>query len=68
MVDGDPFTDFDTLINTVAVLRGGVLFEQADLVDAFDAPSSSSAPSAEEWLDVSRQLRREGCCDPETHF
>jgi imidazolonepropionase-like amidohydrolase/Tol biopolymer transport system component len=66
VVDGDPFTDFDTLIRTVAVLRGGVLFEQADLVDAFDTARSYGASSAEEWLEVSRHLRREGCCDPHT--
>ncbi len=64
IIDGDPFTDFDTLIRTVAVLRGGTLFEQADLVSAFDAVRPFSASSAEEWLEVSRHLRREGCCDP----
>jgi hypothetical protein len=69
-VDGDPFTDFDTLIRTVAVLRGGVPFEQADLVDAFDSvrrsEATSEATSEAESLEVSRQLRREGCCDPGT--
>ncbi|MFH0518123.1 amidohydrolase family protein [Streptomyces sp. M41] len=72
VVDGDPFTDFATLIRTVAVLRGGVLFKQADLVDAFDTPDtrrSSPQPShptgAEYWLQVGRRMRREGCCDPE---
>jgi Tol biopolymer transport system component len=68
VVDGDPFTDFDTLIRTVAVLRGGVHFEQADLVDAFDSVRrsgvSSDATSEAEWLGVSEQMRREGCCDP----
>ncbi|MDH6611924.1 Tol biopolymer transport system component [Streptomyces sp. SAI-208] len=68
VVDGDPFTDFDTLIRTVAVLRGGVLFEQADLVAAFESArptgSSSGSASDEQWLRVSRELRREGCCDP----
>jgi Tol biopolymer transport system component len=74
IVDGDPFTDFDTLVRTVAVLRGGVPFEQADLVGAFDSVrrsgTSSEAPSGTsshaDWLAVSRQLRREGCCDPGT--
>ncbi|MGI5373463.1 amidohydrolase family protein [Streptomyces sp. CA-251387] len=61
VVDGDPFTDFATLIRTVAVLRGGVPFEQAELVDAFDAGSEGRA--AEEWLEVSRRMRREGCCE-----
>ncbi|MFD3502461.1 amidohydrolase family protein [Streptomyces sp. NPDC058676] len=70
VVDGDPFTDFATLIRTVAVLRGGVLFEQADLVDAFDAATVRRAvppESAEDyWLEVSRIMRREGCCDPQS--
>ncbi|MFI7415079.1 amidohydrolase family protein [Streptomyces sp. NPDC049627] len=67
VVDGDPFTDFATLIRTVAVLRGGVPFERAELVasfgalDAFDAGTERRV--AEEWLEVSRRMRREGCCD-----
>ncbi|MET9832082.1 amidohydrolase family protein [Streptomyces sp. NPDC006385] len=71
VVAGDPFTDFATLIRTVAVLRGGVLFQQADLVDDFGPagarradPESSPPPRAEDWLEVSRRMRREGCCDP----
>ncbi|WP_405813525.1 amidohydrolase family protein [Streptomyces sp. NBC_01390] len=71
MVDGDPFTDFDTLIRTVGVLRGGIPFEQADLVDAFpSATARHHAPqrsaSGEDWLEVSRHMRREGCCSPES--
>ncbi|WP_405577922.1 amidohydrolase family protein [Streptomyces sp. NBC_01092] len=61
VVDGDPFTDFATLIRTAAVLRGGVLFEQSDLVDAFDPATGRRAQ--EKWLEVSRRMRREGCCD-----
>ncbi|TXS48042.1 amidohydrolase [Streptomyces sp. uw30] len=61
VVDGDPFTDFATLIRTAAVLRGGVLFEQSDLVDAFGAGSGRHVK--EKWLEVSRRMRREGCCD-----
>jgi imidazolonepropionase-like amidohydrolase len=70
LVDGDPFTDFAELIRTVAVLRGGVLFEQSDLVDAFDGSDGSDGSdavterrAAEEWLEVSRRMRREGCCE-----
>jgi Tol biopolymer transport system component/imidazolonepropionase-like amidohydrolase len=70
LVDGDPFTDFTDLIRTAAVLRGGVLFEQSDLVGAFDAASvrgeSTGAAANERWLEVSRHMRREGCCDPST--
>ncbi|MDO0917179.1 amidohydrolase family protein [Streptomyces sp. DT2A-34] len=61
IVDGDPFTDFATLIRTAAVLRGGVLFEQADLVGAFDSAAERNVE--EEWLEVSHRMRREGCCD-----
>lgn len=68
VVDGDPITDFDTLIRTVVVLRGGVPFERAGLVDAFDSVRrsgvSSDVTSEAEWLGVSEQMRREGCCDP----
>ncbi|KUO05324.1 amidohydrolase family protein [Streptomyces caeruleatus] len=73
VVDGDPFTDFTEVVRTAAVLRGGVLFEQSDLVDAFDAFDVSDGSdasdvmatrrAAEEWLEVSRRMRREGCCD-----
>lgn len=59
VVDGDPFADFDHLVRTVAVVRGGVRFEQADLVDAFE-----QVPYAGDWLEVSRRMRRDGCCDP----
>ncbi|MFE7276557.1 amidohydrolase family protein [Streptomyces sp. NPDC057623] len=67
LVDGDPFTDFAELVRTVAVLRGGVLFEQSDLVGAFAASDASEAATerraAEDWLEVSRRMRREGCCE-----
>lgn len=66
VVDGDPFTDFSTLIRTSAVLRGGIPFEQADLVDAFESPSVRRHDPQQDWLEVSRQMRREGCCDPES--
>ncbi|GAB2852612.1 hypothetical protein GCM10027074_19320 [Streptomyces deserti] len=71
IVDGDPFSDFDTLIRTAAVLRGGVLVEQAELVDAFGSDTarrydSRRSASAEDWLEVSRHMRREGCCDPQS--
>nr|WP_107911632.1 amidohydrolase family protein [Streptomyces chartreusis] len=61
VVDGDPFTDFATLIRTAAVLRGGVLFEQSDLVGDFATDAGRHVK--EKWLEVSRLMRREGCCD-----
>ncbi|MDT0321645.1 amidohydrolase family protein [Streptomyces millisiae] len=65
VVDGDPFTDFSSLVRTVAVLRGGVPVEQAALVAAFaDAPGPrTGAALAEDWREVGRLMRREGCCD-----
>ncbi|WP_404827981.1 amidohydrolase family protein [Streptomyces lydicus] len=65
LVDGDPFSDFDTLVRTPAVLRGGRLFEQRELVDAFPAPTTRAlrAPGTD-WLEVGRQQRRESCCGP----
>ncbi|MFC4494829.1 amidohydrolase family protein [Streptomyces ovatisporus] len=72
LVDGDPFTDFDDLVRTVSVVRGGELFEQSALVDAFPPPGGEGAgrrkdgdgdTAAPDWRKVSRQLRREGCCD-----
>ncbi|WP_336298787.1 hypothetical protein [Streptomyces cinnabarinus] len=59
VVDGDPFSDFDSLIRTVAVLRGGLHIEQSALVGAFEETSLTG-----DWQAVSRQLRRDGCCDP----
>ncbi|MFH8693413.1 amidohydrolase family protein [Streptomyces sp. PAN_FS17] len=61
VIDGDPFTDFATLIRTAAVLRGGVLFEQSDLVGDFGTDAGRDVK--EKWLEVSRRMRREGCCD-----
>ncbi|MFI9051391.1 amidohydrolase family protein [Streptomyces sp. NPDC053427] len=75
LVDGDPFTDFASLVRISTVLRGGRVFERRELVDSFPAPASSpsSARSASpagrpaqpavDWLEVGRQQRRESCCD-----
>ncbi|MFI6686384.1 amidohydrolase family protein [Streptomyces sp. NPDC050485] len=63
VVDGDPFTDFDTLVRTTAVLRGGVPYTTADLVGAFQ-PHERHAAAAAHWLEVGRLMRRDGCCDP----
>ncbi|WNE95577.1 amidohydrolase family protein [Streptomyces luomodiensis] len=65
VVDGDPFTDFDTLVRTVSVLRGGVPYERRELVGSFPGAGATAAPHgrpAEEWLEVGRRLRRDSCC------
>ncbi|MEU2794514.1 amidohydrolase family protein [Streptomyces sp. NPDC007100] len=67
IVDGDPFTDFDSLVRTAAVLRGGRLYEQRDLVAAFPAPAARAATAGAsdvDWLEVGRQHRRDSCCGP----
>ncbi|WP_084144812.1 amidohydrolase family protein [Amycolatopsis jejuensis] len=38
IIDGDPFTDFSTLVRTESVVRAGTLFTQRELVDAYPAP------------------------------
>ncbi|KOT90853.1 amidohydrolase [Streptomyces sp. NRRL F-5755] len=65
IVDGDPFTDFASLVRTAAVLRGGRLYEQRDLVAAFPAPTARAARAAAretDWLAVGRRHRRDSCC------
>ncbi|MFC7304408.1 amidohydrolase family protein [Streptomyces monticola] len=65
VVDGDPFSDFATLVRTVSVLRGGVPFDQRELVASFPAPASAG-PAEEEsghWHEVGRRLRAGSCCD-----
>ncbi|MFF4607044.1 amidohydrolase family protein [Streptomyces sp. NPDC001339] len=64
LVDGDPFSDFNALVRTSAVLRGGRLVEQRELVDSFPAPAGHALRAAgTDWLEVGRQLRRDSCCD-----
>ncbi|MFH9071163.1 amidohydrolase family protein [Streptomyces alboflavus] len=63
VVDGDPFTDFTSLVRTVAVLRGGVPYETDDLVSAFPK-ATRHAHEGPDWLKVGRLMRRDGCCDP----
>ncbi|GAA0397293.1 amidohydrolase family protein [Streptomyces luteireticuli] len=70
VVDGDPFDDFDTLVRTESVLRGGVPFAQDELVAAYggdQAPAlrGGSTTHGEDWREVGRRLRRDSCCDLE---
>ena len=58
VVDGDPFTDFDDLVRTVAVLRGGVPYSTQELVASFEPTSRR-----DDWLEMGRLMRRDGCCD-----
>ncbi|MER6307387.1 amidohydrolase family protein [Streptomyces sp. NPDC001657] len=65
VVDGNPFEDFDTLVRTSAVLRGGRVVTQRELTESFPAPAAGALRSAgTDWLEVGRQQRRESCCAP----
>ncbi|KPI05281.1 WD40-like beta Propeller containing protein [Actinobacteria bacterium OK074] len=61
VVDGDPFTDFTTLVRTPMVLRGGILHRQEDIVAAYgDAVYSHAEHTA--WLETGETMRRDACC------
>ncbi|WP_309058589.1 hypothetical protein, partial [Streptomyces sp.] len=59
-VDGDPFSDFATLVRTSLVLRDGIAHHQTDL-------TTTHAPVVDptRWLDVARALERNSCCHPD---
>ena len=64
VVDGDPFTDFADLVRTVSVLRGGTPYTTEELVAAY-RPTTRRAKAAgteEDWLEVGRLMRQDGCC------
>ncbi|MGW0841826.1 amidohydrolase family protein [Streptomyces sp. NPDC002787] len=65
VVDGDPFTDFADLVRTVSVLRGGVPYTTEELVAAYrpTARRAKAAETEEDWLEIARLMRRDGCCD-----
>ncbi|WP_131736272.1 amidohydrolase family protein [Actinomadura roseirufa] len=53
VVDGDPFTDFSTLVNTVLVIRGGVPHHRADLT-AVHPPAEHPPARHAAWLRMAR--------------
>jgi imidazolonepropionase-like amidohydrolase len=64
-IDGNPFENFDDLIRTTWAMREGTLYRQDDLVRAFATPAPQQRTAHPiDWLNVSRQLRREPCCSP----
>ncbi|NSC22083.1 amidohydrolase family protein, partial [Streptomyces albus subsp. chlorinus] len=64
LVDGDPLEDFDTLVRTVSVVRGGIPYERDELVDAYSGSKVRVRDAGQDhWHQVSRQQRRDGCCD-----
>ncbi len=70
VVDGDPFTDFDSLVRTTSVLRGGIRYDQREIVGAYEhagagvgIPAPRHGAAHPDWLEVGRALRRDSCCD-----
>ena len=61
LIDGDPFTNFDDLVRVSSVMRGGELFGQTDLVNAYPAPQVSH-DVAQSWVATGAALRGGGCC------
>ncbi|MFJ9903740.1 amidohydrolase family protein [Streptomyces sp. NPDC101152] len=62
VIDGDPFTDFTTLVRTVAVLRGGVPYATEELVASFEPTARRTAAAEDDWQELGRLMRRDGCC------
>ncbi|MGV9884556.1 amidohydrolase family protein [Streptomyces sp. NPDC003006] len=64
VVDGDPFTDFTTLVRVTQVLVGGRLHERTELAEPYEKrkPLRDAAAGATDWLAVGEQMRRDGCC------
>ncbi|MFJ2766349.1 amidohydrolase family protein [Streptomyces sp. NPDC087300] len=72
VVDGDPFTDFSTMVRTVAVLRGGTPYTTKELVAAYEPAARhmtrrrdatpGGAAGRDDWLEVGVQMRKDGCC------
>ncbi|MGW0468237.1 amidohydrolase family protein [Streptomyces sp. NPDC003027] len=63
VIDGDPFTDFTTLVNTSLALRGGIPHHAADLTGVHPQ-EPPAAPSHTTWLGVARGFQRGACCHP----
>ncbi|MBM7168666.1 PD40 domain-containing protein [Streptomyces sp. G44] len=63
VVDGDPFTDFTTLVKTSLVLREGVPHRQSDLT-AVHRAADGPPPRGTTWLEAGLGMRRGSCCDP----
>ncbi|MER6024965.1 amidohydrolase family protein [Streptomyces sp. NPDC001851] len=62
VIDGDPFEDFDSLVRTVSMMRGGVLYQQAELVSSVPAVAAVAA-ERKHWARTGHKLRT-ACCGP----
>ncbi|MFI2645154.1 amidohydrolase family protein [Streptomyces sp. NPDC018610] len=66
VVDGDPFDDFDTLVDTPVVLRDGIPHHRDDLTAL--GPADTPAPPHTTWLDVAHRFQHPSCCHSDELF
>ncbi|MEU9475950.1 amidohydrolase family protein [Streptomyces sp. NPDC048191] len=68
IVGGDPFSDFDTLVDIPVVVREGVPHTRGDLTSAHRSGRSAAhqPPRDMTWLEVAGRLRQGSCCHPGT--
>ncbi|MGQ5636036.1 MULTISPECIES: amidohydrolase family protein [unclassified Streptomyces] len=64
LVDGDPFSDFDTLIDVPVVVHDGVPYTQGELTSAHRSAAVPAPPPGMSWPQVADRLRRGSCCHP----
>ncbi|WP_217131310.1 amidohydrolase family protein [Streptomyces sp. AC558_RSS880] len=63
VVDGDPFSDFTTLVDIPLVLRDGVPHHRGDLT-ATHRQAPHPAPRNTTWLEIAHALHQNSCCHP----
>lgn len=64
IVEGDPFSDFATLVDVPVVVREGVPHAQGDLTSAHRSAVAHEPPRNMSWREVAAQLERGSCCHP----
>jgi imidazolonepropionase-like amidohydrolase len=60
VIAGDPFANFNDLINVTHVMTDGRLLDQAEIIGAY--PKLTSARTAADWRATAATLRGGGCC------
>ncbi|MEU0846886.1 amidohydrolase family protein [Streptomyces flaveolus] len=66
VIDGDPFTDFTTLISTALTVHDGIV-HQAEALIALRPPGPQPPPPGMTWPVAARRLRHGACCDHTPH-
>jgi imidazolonepropionase-like amidohydrolase len=62
-VAGNPFADFNDLVNITDVMKGGALISTAQIVASYPATQASMAAANDaHWLATGIALASGGCC------